>query len=158
MKEQAKGINFRSMPKKERTAVIEVLKGEDVNTMSQKLGVSPEAILERTDGEKSKNIAGVRELKRQREFDELLDMLQEIVKKEPETKLKYSDKIAAGKLKAELEGRLRTHTEERHLHLHSGTADMSEDQLRRELAKLEAQRLSSSTASGTPLEDEGLHD
>lgn len=160
MTKQAIGYRGGKLPRKARAAIMEAMRGVNVIDIGEKMQKSLPAITRQTGRIEAKSIAGVRETQRRRELDEFLEILREITRKPAETKLKYADIISAGKLKAEIEGFLRSHSEENHLHIHGELTGMSEAQLRAELNKIEHDKAitieSSSVASGTPHDGEGV--
>jgi len=146
---QLKGYRGGDMPKREAQAVLEMMKGGGVMEVAGKLEKDHAAISRAIAQSGPREVWNAREIKRQHELGEILEELQAMVKQSPETAFRYADKIAAMKLKAELDGHLSTHTEEKHLHIHGELTGLSEAQLRKELLKIEAEK-SSNPASGTP--------
>lgn len=144
-RKQAIGFRDSGIGTMQRIVTIEAMDQQPINDLGQKLDRYAGAIKSALQEPVARRLGGVREIKRQQELDEILEELQLMVKKSPETAYRYADKIAAMKLKAELDGHLKTHSEEKHLHLHSDVIGMSEDQLRRELLMM-----GSNSASGTP--------
>ncbi len=153
-KQERLGIE-KALTKATRQSVIEISKGKNASQVAETRGVSVEAVLHTIKPRGVLEPYNAKEQRKLAELDEILDKMMEIVRKQPETKLKYTDVIAAAKLKSELDGHLKTHSDEKHIHLHAGElGQLSEAELRKQLKMIEQEK-SSNLASGEPLVREG---
>lgn len=140
------------LPKRELTpkqvgVLVDAMTGKSPVQIAKRIGGSHAGVIQKNSSPEAVGYWNAREQKKQAELQEILDVLQDMIRKEPESAFRWADKIAAVKLKSELDGHLKTNTEEKHLHIHGVQLDqLSESQLRSELAKMQ----SSNRESGTP--------
>lgn len=141
-------IPARELTPKQRTILVEAMDGKESGESAEEKGLSQTAIIARGKGDGINGWWGAREQRRRADLDEILDVLRDMVRKKPETAYRWADKLGAMKLQSELEGHLKTNTEEKHLHLHGVQLDqLSEAQLRQELNKMHNSNLTSGTPS-----------
>lgn len=140
----------KPLHKQERKYVLDFMKGEKVEKIAADRDVQVRAVVERMGQPEAVKVINARELKKSAELAEIVDILSDIIRKEPQTKLKYSELLKAMELKLSLDGHLNKPKEEKHLHIHGAELGLlSEGDLRRELKKLQDGR-SSNPMDGVP--------
>lgn len=146
-----KGVN--SLSKTQVQVVVEAMKGKSPTALAEDRGRDHSVVARSIQAPEARGWWNAREQRKHAELEEILLELQDMVRKKPESAYRWADKISAIKLKAELDGHLQTHSEEKHLHIHNGDVQLlSEQELRKQLAILE----SSKKDDGVPQSEAGL--
>lgn len=129
------------MAETQRKIAISLLTAKSVKEAAEDAGTSTGNIHMSTDESPIVRLSAHAAIQKHEKLDHMLSVLQGIIDKDPETPLKYSDKIAAIKLQAELSGMTSDKQGDTY---NVGIFDLrnaTEDQLVKELARLnEAKR------------------